>query len=220
MKKRSRLWWLVLLAGVLLQPCRVAAQGEVVFPDARRSGGVGLLTTLQRRRSTHDFAERKIPWDVIGNMLWAGYGINRWQSGQRTAPSFMNWREIEIYLLAEEGVWRYDAEAHRLVPIRTGDFRRLAGKGAHVMSAPMSLLFVADTSRMLQGLIPLSEREMHMAAGMHVGHITQNIHLFGASEGLGVVINFEMNRTQGAETLQIPEHKMLVASQTIGYPAE
>jgi hypothetical protein len=36
---------------------------------------------------------------VLANLLWAAFGINRPESGHRTAPSAMNRQEIDVYVI-------------------------------------------------------------------------------------------------------------------------
>ncbi len=199
-------------------PLASLGQGEVVFPAAHRSGGMPLFSALQRRHSTQVFAARKIPWDIVGNLLWAGYGITRRQTGIRTAPAYKRAHEVEVYLLAEAGVWRYDAEAHRLEPIQPGDYRALAGKEPHVQKAPLSLLYVADPTVLPARGTSLTETDKRRLSALHVGHITQNIQLFCASEGLGIANNAVLDTKQAIVSLDLPAYKWAVAAQTIGYP--
>ena len=42
---------------------------------------------------------------------------------RRTAPSALNRQEIDLYLIGRKGAYRYDAEAHALVPVAEGDLR-------------------------------------------------------------------------------------------------
>ncbi len=43
-----------------------------------------LMQALSLRRSTREFSTRKIPDQVLADLLWAAYGINR-PGGDRTA---------------------------------------------------------------------------------------------------------------------------------------
>ncbi len=60
---------------------------------------------------------------MLSNLLWAAFGINRPESGKRTAPSAVNYQEIDIYVTTEEGLYLYDAKAHVLNPVIAGDIR-------------------------------------------------------------------------------------------------
>ena len=75
-----------------------------------------LMAALSERRSQRDFSEKELPLQVLSHLLWAGFGINRPKAGKRTAPSAMNWQEVDIYVALEKGLYLYDAEAHRLRP--------------------------------------------------------------------------------------------------------
>ena len=51
----------------------------------------------------------------------------------------------------EKGTYVYDAAAHNLKPVVVGDFRALTGKQEFVKQAPMTIVFVADLTRMGSG---------------------------------------------------------------------
>ncbi len=64
---------------------------------------------------------------ILANLLWAACGINRPQSGNRTAPSAHNWQEIDVYLLVPH--WRkelylYNPKTHTLEPVVKSDLRK------------------------------------------------------------------------------------------------
>jgi len=60
---------------------------------------------------------------VLANLLWAGFGINRPETGHRTAPSAMNSQEVDIYVALAQGLYVYEPKANRLKPVLAGDFR-------------------------------------------------------------------------------------------------
>jgi len=88
----------------------------------------------------------KLPTQVLANLLWAAFGINR-PDGGRTAPSAMNWQEIDIYVAMGDGLFLYNAKANRLEPILPQDVRAATGTQAFVATAPVDLIYVADLSK-------------------------------------------------------------------------
>ncbi|MGA8033823.1 MAG: hypothetical protein WCB48_15660, partial [Casimicrobiaceae bacterium] len=78
-----------LLAGAAFAALPTLAQGANPatrpLPRPRKSGGMPLLDALARRRSTREYSGRPLPPQVLSDLLWAAYGINR-PSGDRTAP--------------------------------------------------------------------------------------------------------------------------------------
>jgi hypothetical protein len=116
-------------------------------------GGRPLMQVLKDRKSTRRFSEKKIPLQVLSNLLWAAFGINRPNTNLRTAPSgfFSN----DIYVATAEGVFLYDAMANLLNPVVAEDVRSLSGQqypppgtyGGYVGEAPVNLIYVWDSSR-------------------------------------------------------------------------
>ena len=107
-----------------------------------------LMRALRARKSSRDFSPRPLPQDTLANLLWAGFGVNRPQSGGRTAPSAHGWQEIDVYAALPDGVYRYDAPAHALTLAVSKDLRALTGVQDFIATAPLNLVYVADFARM------------------------------------------------------------------------
>jgi SagB-type dehydrogenase family enzyme len=188
---------------------------DVSLPAPRTDGGKPLMQALKDRQTSRDFSNnKKLPAQVLSDLLWAAFGINRPDSGKRTAPSARNWQEIEIYLVMEEGAYLYDPQSNRLRGIVKGDLRKLAGTQDYVSMAPLNLVYVADTARM-KGVSP---EDQALYSGADTGFIGQNVYLFCASEGLITVIRASVDRKALAVALKLPDHKRITLAQTVGYP--
>src|SRR5271157_700256 len=77
----------------------------LMLPAPQTDGGRPLMQALKDRHSTREFSPDKLPAQVLANLLWAAFGINRAETGMRTAPSTMNWQEIDIYVATAEGCY-------------------------------------------------------------------------------------------------------------------
>jgi len=55
------------------------------LPPARTAGGKPLFEALKLRRSTREYSKRPLEAQVLSDLLWSAYGINR-PTGDRTAP--------------------------------------------------------------------------------------------------------------------------------------
>ena len=71
--------------------------GAITMPPPREEGGEPLLRKL--RRSTREYSDRKLPPQVLSDLLWAAFGINR-PNGDRTAPY---WRHVMVIDLCIHG---------------------------------------------------------------------------------------------------------------------
>lgn len=178
------------------------------------TGGKPLMQALKERHSTREFSTNALSQQMLSNLLWAAAGVNRPDSGKRTAPSARNWREIDIYVTLPDGVYRYDANQHSLLLVRKEDLRAATGMQDFVAQAPVNLVYVADLNRM-EGA-GAEQKNLYTAAD--TGFIAQNVYLFCASEGLATVVRGSVDREGLAAMLGLAEHQRIILAQTVGYP--
>ena len=190
---------------------------EVIkLPPPQTDGGMPLMQALKLRQSTRgDFGpDTKLPMQVISNLLWAANGVNR-PDGKRTAPSAIDWRNIDIYITTADGLFLYDADQNALKVLGRKDVRAVAGMQDFVKTAPLNLIYVADLSKTSFGGKALPEGETWSFAG--VGAIFQNVYLFCASENLACIVRAMVDRDAIAKELKLrPDQKVLIA-QTVAY---
>ena len=129
-----------LLLGLFL--CTTLTLGQnrkpVLLPAPQTDGGKPLMQALRDRQSTREFDSTKLPPQLLSNLLWAAFGINRPDSGKRTAPSARNWQEVDVYAIMEDGAYLYDAKANILRGVAKGDLRKLTGTQEFVSTAPLN----------------------------------------------------------------------------------
>jgi len=206
----------LLLALVFTCSMLVSAQDlkPILLPAPQMDGGKPLMQALKERKSTRSFSPIKLPTQTLGNLLWAAFGINRPDTGQRTAPSAMNRQEIDIYVATADGLYLYDAKGNALQPVLTNDVRAETGRQPFVKDAPVELIYVADYARMGGG----SDEDKTLYSAADTGFIGQNVYLFCASEGLAVVVRGSVDRTALAKTMKLRPEQKIILAQTVGYP--
>jgi len=200
-------------------PGTPAAEGEpaaVPLPPPQTDGGMPLMQALALRATSRAFAPDPIPAQTLSNLLWAAWGVNRPAEGKRTAPSARNRQEIELLLVRADGAFLYDAPANRLLPIASGDHRALTGLQSFAKDAPLTLLLVADISR-----IPGAgnDPEAMQMVWADAGFISQNIYLFCASEGLATGVRASVDRQALAKALGLKGNLRVLLAQSVGRPA-
>ncbi|HUW05332.1 MAG TPA: SagB/ThcOx family dehydrogenase [Williamwhitmania sp.] len=186
------------------------------LPTPQTSGGRPLMDILKERKTTRTFSNRELSMQELANLLWAGAGISRPESGKRTAPSANNWQEVEIYVSLKSGVYRYDALQNSLIPVLAEDIRSKTGQQDFVGGAPVNLIYVADYSKMANR----PEEMKFFYSGADTGFISENIYLYCASAGLATVVRGMVNREELKTVLKLSPEKNVVFAQTVGYPAE
>jgi nitroreductase len=187
---------------------------DVPLPVPHMTGGKPLMQALKERQSSRSFSAKKLSVQVLSDLLWAGAGINRPDSGKRTAPSAMDRQEVDVYVVLEEGAYLYDAKSNSLKAVMKGDLRKLTGSQGFVATAPLNLAYVADMLKM-KGTSP-EDQVLYSAAS--TGFISQNVYLFCASEGLATVVRASVDRKTLAKALNFSEDKKIILVQTVGYP--
>jgi SagB-type dehydrogenase family enzyme len=186
----------------------------IQLPKPQMEGGKPLMQVLKERQTTRTFAADSLPMQVLSNLLWAGFGINRPETDGRTAPSAMNWQEIDIYVATAEGLYLYDAKTVSLKPILSEDIRAKTGGQPFVGKAPVNLIFVADNAKAKRTNV--EDQNFYSAADC--GFISQNIYLFCASEGLGTVVRGSVDRENLAKLMKLRPSQRIILAQTVGYP--
>ena len=186
---------------------------SIALPKPTMQGGKPLMQALAERQSTRTFTEEKLSPQTLSNLLWAAFGINR-PDGKRTAPSAMNWQEVQIYVVMAEAAYLYDPKANRLEVVATGDLRGATGTQDFVAKAPVNLVYVSDSAKTEHA----SEPDRSLYSGADVGFIAQNVYLFCASEGLGTVVRGSVKKDDLAKALKLGPSQKVVLSQTVGYP--
>jgi SagB-type dehydrogenase family enzyme len=184
------------------------------------------MQVLKDRRSWRLYTAEKIPLQVISNLLWAAFGINRPEQGLRTAPSAGNRQDIDIYVATVDGVYVYDAKGNLLNPILAEDIRSLSGRQysppnlpANVApaldQAPINLIYISDGQKWYKGMT--GEENLRLAFS-HTGYISQNVYLYCASEGLATIVRLRFDKPSLEKKMKLRPEQYAVLVQSVAYP--
>jgi nitroreductase len=186
----------------------------IKLPAPQTDGGKPLMQALKARQSAREYGTEKLPAQVLSNLLWAAWGVNR-ADGHRTAPSASNRQEIDVYVTLPEGAFVYDAKANALTPVAAGDLRALTGTQPFPATAALNLVYVADVSKVAR---PATDPQQAMNIGADAGFISANAYLFCASEGLATVVRASVDRPALGKALKLKDTQIIVLAQSVGYP--
>ena len=138
----------LLLVCLVLSAATFAADKVIKLPQPNLNRTGTVMKALSERHSTREFASKALNLADLSDLLWAANGINRKDSGKRTAPSALNKQDVDVYVVLPEGSYLYDAKNHQLNLVAEGDYRgAVAGGQAFVKSAPVALVLISDLSR-------------------------------------------------------------------------
>ena len=189
----------------------------IKLPPPQMDGGMPLMQALALRKSTRGGfgPDTQLSMQTISNLLWAADGVNR-PPNKRTAPSAVDWQNIDIYVTTADGLFLYDAQKHELKVLGKEDVRGVAGLQDFVAGAPLNLIYVADLNKARgfggQGDI-MPTAEVWSFAG--VGAIAQNVYLFCASENLACILRAMADPKAIAKTLKLRKDQKFILAQTV-----
>ncbi len=212
---------IMFIAGLffLVNAGTISAEEEIIkLPAPQIEGGIPLMKALSLRQSTRGgFGPAvKLTMQQMSNMLWAADGINRPGTNHRTAPSAVDWQNIDIYVTTEDGLFLYDAQQHALKVLGKEDIRKVAGQQDFVAGAPCNLIYVADFAK-AKGFGPdakvMPTAETWSFAG--TGTIAQNVYLWCASEGLACIVRAMADAEAIKKALNLRPDQHFMLAQTI-----
>ena len=184
---------------------------KLVNPDKTR--GSATMKAFADRQSTREFATRKLSDQDLSDLLWATNGINR-NDGKRTAPSCMNFQEIDVFVVLPEGTYLYDAKAHSLMPLTAGDYRAaVAGSQVAVKDAPLFIVLAADLTK-FGGV----NEDAKLMGAVDVGIVCQNINIACSALGMVTVPRGTMNKDELNKVLKLKDVHLLLMNNPVGYP--
>lgn len=204
----------LLLVCLVFSAAALAADKVIKLPkpNLKRAGTV--MKALSERHSTREYASKALTMADLSDLLWAANGINRNDSGKRTAPSALNKQDVDVYVVMPEGSYLYDAKNHQLNLVAEGDHRgAVAGGQAFVKSAPLSLVLISDISRFGD----VKNVRNQLMGAMDAGIVSQNISLFCSSASLATVPRASMDFDQLKKVLKLKDSQMPMMNHPVGY---
>lgn len=185
-------------------------------PDMTR--GLPVMQALAARSSATEWSDKSPSLQDLSDLLWAANGINRPDSGKRTAPSALNAQDVKIYVFTTEAVYVYDEKAHALSPVANGDHREevLIGHGGKPIIAPVELILVSDGTKFAFG----SPEQRHEWGCLDAGIVSQNISIFCAATGLATRPRASINQDKIKTLLVLKDDQLALLDHPVGFAAQ
>ena len=204
----------LLFACLVFSAITFAADKVIKLPEPNLNRTGTVMKALSERYSTREYASKALSLSDLSDLLWAANGVNRKDSGKRTAPSALNKQDVDIYVVWPEGSYLYDARNHQLNLVAEGDYRgAVAGGQAFVKAAPVSLVLVSDLSRFGD----VKNARNSLMGAMDAGIVSQNISIFCSSANLATVPRASMDSAQLKKMLKLKDSQIPMMNHPVGY---
>jgi nitroreductase len=206
--------WILGIMFIFTLIMTISAQDIKLLPPDK-TGGKPLMQALSERKSVRSFSKESLTQQQLSDMLWAGWGINR-PDKRRTAPSSMNYQEIDMYIALPSGIYLYEAETHTLKQINNKDLRKLTGSQDFVGGAALNIVYVADLGKLGKSENEKIDDSDLLASYANTGFIVQNVYLYCASENLGCIVRGKVPRERLAIEMELRPNQKIILAQTVG----
>jgi hypothetical protein len=203
---------------------------DIVLPPPDLSGYATIGAAFAERRTVREIGAPPFGRQLLSNLLYAACGVNRsagpFGAPGVTAASASNSREIDVYVLLEEGAYRFESRGPALRLVSPLDLRRHAFNPRQPLradAAPVELVFVVELAR-------LENTEGFDEPGLHdpevqksyyfvdTGIIAGNVYLFAAAAQLACWFH-NCDRNALTRELGLKSSQRALFAQTLGYPA-
>lgn len=198
---------------------------SIILPVPKFNGN--LFEALKKRKTVRTFRDKKLSLQMLSNLLWAAYGVNR-KKGPfgipgRTAASASNSQEIDLYVAMSEGTYLYDATSHKLNQVVAEDLREFAighGQMGAGKNAPIRIIYIVNIDKFSKAGFQepgLYDKEIQKSYYyIDAGLIAGNVYLFASSQGLSTWFH-NCNKTALSKKLNLREFQRALFGQTVGY---
>jgi len=185
----------------------------IKLPEPKLESNKSVAQALKERKTTREYAG-DLSTQALSNLLWAACGINRADSGNRTAPTAKNWQEVDVYVATKQGMYLYDPKGNALVPIVPEDIRSLTYTQVdRFKDAPVNLVYISDLAK-TDG----EEATAMLLTAMDTGFVAQNVYLYCASEGLPTAFRVSIPKDKLGEALKLRPTQRIMGAQSVGLP--
>lgn len=242
LKRFVRTLGAALVAASLIVPT-VEAASNIDLPAPKIGKGMSVTTALEGRKSTREYSNKALTAQQLSKIFWAANGINRPETGGRVNPAAHGKYIIDVYAIMSDGIYCYDPNAHQLILVAEGDYRKTASTGQNfAVTAPLNLVYVArfdfkkpphnaartdsEKKASQEAVRTDSEKKVpHHAGhafsqmnfiGVAAGAMAQSVALIIEEEGLGSCVRGSIDEENFRQAAGLKDNQRFLLAQTIG----
>ena len=172
-------------------PLSVQAEEIMQLPQPDKSSE--LMQLIDNRHSSREYSNKDISEQTLSDLLWASFGINK--KGTRTVPTAMNKQNLKVFVVYQNSIWSYDANANTLVKVSDEEISTYIAKQDFVKNAPLNLIYTG------------SDKEY---SSFHAGAAAQNVYLYATSKGLNTIVRAYIDKDELKDKLHLDRDEFVI----------
>jgi nitroreductase len=177
---------------------------------------IDLIDALKNRKSTMQFLTKEITLKELSTVLWYMKGADTIEKNH-VVPWSNGYDFMNIYVLSNSGIYKYDDKNHILRPISPLNIKSetaTATGGEGIKEASNILLLAANMSK----LDSIRDPEIRLKfAHSTAGALGQNAYLVANSMKLGIRFLGSLNKGIAPKYFQLGRDEILLYSILLGY---
>ena len=157
--------------------------GKEGLPEFEKTGGKPFLDILREKEATCSISPEPLEARTVSALLWAACG--KTDAPESYTALYTGTKPcVDLYLVNQEGIYKYDRMEHKLNQIVHGHFlNQILPEEGDQSNAPIAL-FYAYTPEEVEVTSENGENIRDLIAGINCGAIMQNVCLFCVNENL------------------------------------
>ncbi len=174
---------------------------------------------VQNRRTLRKYTQEKLSIQQLSTILFVAAGETKLATARsksrRTIPSARNAQVIEVYVVLENGTYRYREDTHQLIMVTNRDLRYFLTTQSMMKNNVGGLLYIACFDK-LTGYTAKNKERMMILSAAEAGSIYQNVGLYAAIANLSSVVIGLVMREELTIELGLNENQHIFFAHIIG----
>ncbi|MFA5625040.1 MAG: nitroreductase family protein [Bradymonadales bacterium] len=168
---------------------------------------------ISKRRSVREYSKREPDKQILANLLYFSAGITDKEEGKLAAPTANNRQEIDLYVAAHCGVYRYDPKEHALHCVCEEDRRADTGEQKFCADALYNFIYVFNAEK-AKKITDESKRRFYQ--GSDSALMASQTALYATAVGLNHVIRAWFDKDKVAKACDLKDGDLPVLALTVG----
>mgnify|MGYP000917326478 CR=1 FL=1 len=151
---------------------------------------------ISKRRAVREYSKREPNKQILSNLLYFSAGITDKEKGLQASPTANNRQEVDLYVAAACGVFRYDAAQHVLIRVSEGDHRAETGEQDFCKDAQYNFIYVFNAEKSAE---VTDENKRKFYTGTDCAFMASQTALYATAVGLGSVVRAWFDKAKVAK---------------------
>lgn len=194
--------------------CACNSKDKILLPSPSFDRDtMSLSEAISKRRSVREYTKRDPDKQLLANLLYFSAGITDKDNELRAAPTANNRQEIDLYVAAPCGVFRYEPKEHALLCVCEEDRRADTGEQSFCADALYNFIYVFNAQK---SAAITDEAKRKFYQGTDSGLMAAQTSLYATAAGLGSVVRAWFDKEKVSKICALKDGDVPVLMLSVG----